>query len=79
MVAEDAPVLSLIHIYVLEGEQQIGESIVLKNLDRLKAAAILQDAVLRQQVIDAILSLIHISIWNSGSPVIGGSAVPWWM
>ena len=43
-----------IHLNVLEGEQQIVESIVLKNLDRLKAAAILQDAVLRQQVIDAI-------------------------
>lgn len=30
-----------IHLNVLEGGQQIGESIVLKNLDRLKAAAIL--------------------------------------
>jgi len=37
-----------VHLNVLEGEQQIGESIVLKNLDRLKTAAILQDAVLRQ-------------------------------
>lgn len=46
-----------IHLNVLEGGQQIGESIVLKNLDRLKAAAILQDAVLRQQAVDAIQPL----------------------